>query len=107
MCPAFEADVIALRAPCDTYSVKPDNGRDHRVATNKLSIKTRDNRDFGAPHGYLMFGTRFRPKKRFGRHRHCSTRGVPPLDPLETIRRDLQRPEVSKPEHRTLYCPYP
>ena len=29
-----------------------DNGRDHRVATNKLNIKTRDNRDFGASHGY-------------------------------------------------------
>ena len=31
---------------------KRDNGRDHRVATNKLNIKTRDNRDFGASHGY-------------------------------------------------------
>ena len=31
---------------------KRDNGRDHRVATNKLNIKIRDNRDFGASHGY-------------------------------------------------------
>ena len=29
-----------------------DNGRDHRVATNKLNIKIRDNRDFGATNGY-------------------------------------------------------
>ena len=34
---------------------KRDNGRDHRVATNKLNIKTRDNRDLGASHGYPPF----------------------------------------------------
>ena len=43
-----------LRAPTimSGLRLKRYNGRDHRVATNKLNIKTCDNRDFGASHGY-------------------------------------------------------
>ena len=42
--------LVRIRLQGDFF--KADNGRDHRVATNKLNIKIRDNRDFGASNGY-------------------------------------------------------
>ena len=53
-CPQWKSR-IGLRRPIFLWQSKTaerNNGRDNRVATNKLNIKTRDNRDFGASHGY-------------------------------------------------------
>ena len=52
-CIVSEAYVSSCSVITDSAGyIERDNGRDHRVATNKLNIKTRDNRDLGASHGY-------------------------------------------------------